>query len=152
MALSGSASLFVKGWIISVISFGLFIGDKLSLLLFSVFTFSVATLNSKALVLSIVFLPSMSPAFFQSLYNCWHDAIDIELYSSLEHFFDLIFLLKVPLVVLVFCHLAGLVRPLEAIFELGDGALLLMYWVRKATIAPKSFSYLSGCTLIAWPL
>ena len=123
--------------------------NKLSLLLFSDFASSMATLASKALLLSGVFLPFMSPALFLSSYNYWHCATDIESYSSLEYFFNSIFPLKVLQLALVFCLLAGLVCVTDATFTLGVGAFLSMYWVRKATTASKSFSYLSGCALTA---
>ena len=77
--------------------------------LFFVFASRTATVASKALLLSGFFLPFMSPIFFWSSYNCWHCAVDIESYSSLEYFFNSIFPLKVPWLVLVFCHLASLV-------------------------------------------
>ena len=55
--------------------------------------------------------------------------------------------LKVPPVVMIFCHLVGLLWPTEATFTLDDGVLLLMYLVRMATTVLKSFSYLSGCAM-----
>ena len=119
------------------------------LLLLLVFASSMATAASKVLLLSGVFLPFISLAFFQSSYNCWCSAIDIELYSFLEYFFNFIFPLKVKLVVIVFCCLVGLVRPTEATFTLSVGALLSIYLVRKMTTASKSFSYLSVYVLAA---
>ena len=49
---------------------------------------------------------------------------------------------------LVFC-LVGLFCAIDAMFTLGVGDLLSICWMRKATTALKSFSYLSVCTLIA---
>ena len=89
-----------------LLALGFSYANKLSLLLLSVFAFSMASLASKALMLSGVFLPFMVMAFFWSSYNFWCFAIDIESYSSLQYFFNSIFPLKVPWVVLVFCHLA----------------------------------------------
>ena len=70
MALSGPASLPVKGWIFSVISSAS--TNRLSLVLFFVFASSMVTLAFKALLLYRVFLPFVSPAFFWSSYKCWH--------------------------------------------------------------------------------
>ena len=105
----------------------------------------MATLASKALLLSGVFLPFTSLDFFESSYNCWCWAANIVSYSSYEYFFNSS--LKVPQLALVFCLLAGLVRGTFATFTLGVDAFLSIYWVKKVTTASKSFSYLSGCTL-----
>ena len=95
---------FVKGWILGFSS-----RNKLSLLLCSVFASSVATLASKALLLSGVFFFFKSPALYQSSFNCCCSVVDIGSYSSLEHFLNSIFPLKVPWLGLVICHLADLV-------------------------------------------
>ena len=81
---------------------GLSSGNKLSLLLLSVFAFCMITLVSEALPLYKVFLPFMSTAFFDSSYIYWHCAIDIESCSSLEYFFHSIFSLKVSCLVQFF--------------------------------------------------
>ena len=131
-----------------MLALGFSSANKLSLLLFSVFASSTATLASKALLLSGVFLTLMSPAFFQSSNSCWCcDIIKIVSYSSLEYFFNSIFPLKVQCVALVLCYLAGLVCATEATFTLGVGAILLIYWVKKVTTVSKLFLYLSGCAL-----
>ena len=56
--------------------------------------------------------------------------------------------MNVPWLGLVFCCFA-MVCATDAIFILCAGAFLLIYWVRKATNASKSFSYLSECTMTA---
>ena len=122
--------------------------NKLSLLLLFVFTSSMATLASKALLLSWVFLPFISPAFFLNSHNCWCCAIDIESYFSLEYF-NTVFPLKVLWVAVVFCHLAGLFWSTEVTFTLGVNALLSMYWMRRVTTASKFFLHLSKCALTA---
>ena len=65
-------------WYISVINFGLMSASKLSLLQFSVFVSSTATLASEALLLMGVFLPFRSPTLCQSSYNCCHCDFEIE--------------------------------------------------------------------------
>ena len=54
----------VKGWIISVISFGLFICEQALIATVFCFCFKHGTLTSKAMLFYGVFLPFMSPAFF----------------------------------------------------------------------------------------
>ena len=120
--------------------------NKLYSLLLFVFAYSMITLSSKTLLLSGVFLPLVCLAFFWKSYN-GHFVVDIELFSSLEYFFNSIFPLKVSWVALVFCHLAGLLCPTEATFTLDVGALLSSYLLRETTTVSNSFSYLSGCTL-----
>ena len=72
----------------------------------------------------MVLLPFKRPALHQSSCNCCHCAINIESYSSLEYYFNSVFPLKVQQVVLVFCHLAGLVWATEATLTLSDAAFL----------------------------
>ena len=117
--------------------------NKLSLLLLSIFASSTATVAFKALLVSGVFLPFMSPAFFQSSFTCCCYAINIESYSFLEYFFNSIFPLKVPPLLLVFCCMAGLVWAMYATFTSSVVCNLLIYLVRKAITASKSLSYLS---------
>ena len=109
----------------------------------------MATLASEDLLLSGVFLPSMSLAFFLSLYSYCCCAAYIELHASLQYLLNLIFPLKVSQLVLVFCHLEGLACMTDATFTLGVCDLFSIYWVTKATTASKSLSYLSGCALTA---
>ena len=75
-----------------LLALGFSSANKLSFQLLSVFASSMATLASKALLLSGVFLPLMSPAFFQSLNSCWHCAINAKPYSSVDYFFSVSFL------------------------------------------------------------
>ena len=59
------------GLIFLSLALGLSSGNKLSLLLSSVFASSMVTWASTVLLLSGVFLPFMCPDFFQSSYNCF---------------------------------------------------------------------------------
>ena len=120
---------------------GISSANKLYLLLLSVFGSIIATVVSKALLLSEFYFPSMSMVFFQSF--------DIKSFSSLEYFFNLICPLKVQWIAMVFYHLDGLVLLTEATFTLSICALLLIYWMRKVTTASKSFSYLSALSVVA---
>ena len=113
--------------------------NKTSLLL-SCYASSMATLASKALLFSWVFLPLRRPSLCQRSYNHCFFAINIEFYSSLEYFFNSIFPLKVILEPLVFCFFA----EMDAALTLDFGPHLSMYCVRNVTTALKSFSYLSG--------
>ena len=110
MTLSGAMFSFLpRAGLFLLLALGFSTTNKLSLLLSSGFTSSAATLASKAVLFYQVFLPFLSPAFFWSSYNCWCCATNIEHYSSGEYFFNSIFPLKVPQLVLVLCLLAGLV-------------------------------------------
>ena len=131
-----------------LLTLGFSSANKLSLLLFSVFVSSAATLSSKALPLSVVYLHFMSPAFLQSLYNCCCWAINIKSYSSLEYLFKLIFPMKRAWSALVSCLLEDLVSATEATFTLGAGAPLSMYCVWNVTTASKSFSYCLGAPIL----
>ena len=124
-----------------LLAFGFSFVNKLSLLQLSLFASSIATLAYRALLLSGVFLPFRSPALHLSSYNCCHCAFNIESYSSLEYFFNSIFPLEVPWLVLVFCHQASLIWAREATLTLGAGPLLLIYWMRNVTTASKFFSF-----------
>ena len=119
--------------------------NKLSLLLFSDFASSMATLAYKALLLSWVFLPFMSPALFRSSYNCWCCATNIESYSSCEYFLNSIFPLKVSQFVLVFCLLAGLVWVMDATLTLGAGAFLSIYWEKILLISVWVCPHYGNC-------
>ena len=124
-----------------LLAVGLTSANKLSLLLYSDFASSMATLASEALLLSGVFLPFMGLALFWSWYNCWSCATDIESYSSLEYFFNSTFPLKVLQLLLVFCLLAGLFWEMNATFTLGDCAFSVnvLGWERKVMTASKFF-------------
>ena len=92
-----------------LLALGIFSANKLSLLLLSVFASSMATLASKALLLSEVFLPFRNPTLSWSSCNCCHCAINMKSYFFLEYFFNLIFHLKGPWAEQVFYLLADLV-------------------------------------------
>ena len=99
----------------------------------------MANQASKALLLSRVFLHFRSPALHWNSYNCHCYNVNIESYSCLEFIFNSIFSLKVPWLVLVFCHFAGQVWVTYATFMLIVVPCLSMYCVRKVISASKFF-------------
>ena len=127
-----------------LLALGILSGKKLALLQ-CLFSFSMALLTFKALLLSVIFLSFISHVFSGA--HITVGALSLTL-SHLEYLFNLVSPLKVQWVVQVLCHFEGWVWLTEATFMLGIGALLLMNLERQETTASKSFSHLSWCTPI----
>ena len=133
MALSVSTSFSVKGWIISVISLGFSSANKLSLILFFVFTSSLWDLLT-------LYELSFFPGLVQLL--ALHHQHWVILIFRLLLQLNLSFESAMSSTHLLLFGRSGLLWPTEVTFTLSVGA-------HSVTTTWKSFSYLYGCALTA---